>query len=317
MSDAEKRQARQRAMLVAACAGAFVFAGPFVGQRFAVQKSEEAFRADAARLQASLAANQADWREVGSPAAASVGGVRLASYAVAGDPREGLTYNSAPDRNARALAGLAVFTAKRFEIDETQQSELDCLSEAVYYEARSENVRGQMAVAEVIMNRVRDSRFPKTVCGVVFQGQYRETGCQFTFTCDGSLRHKPQGAAWDRARAIALNVSLGLNKPMTNKATHYHTDYVNPYWSAGMVETAEIGSHIFYRFPKTGAEWTKARISLAAEQQSRAAYVPEADVVEVSADDTVIAPAAAPAPPLVTISATPAPAAPAADSRKL
>ena len=112
----------------------------------------------------------------------------------------------------------------------TRHDELDCLSEAVYYEARSEDTIGQMAVAEVVMNRVRDPRFPKTICDVVYQGQYRDTGCQFTFTCDGSLRHKPSGDAWDRAKDVALHVMLGLNTPVTNKATHYHTDYVNPYW---------------------------------------------------------------------------------------
>lgn len=314
MSAAEKRLARQRASLVAVCAAAFVMAGPFIGDRFAVQKSEEAFRADAARLRASLAANRADWREAGAPAAASVGGIRLASYAVATDPREGVTFNTAPDRNARALAGLASFASKRFELDEDQPSELDCLAKAVYFEARSEDVRGQMAVAEVVMNRVKDSRFPKTVCAVVYQGQYRETGCQFTFTCDGSLRHKPAGPAWDRARAVALNVSLGLNKPMTNKATHYHTDYVNPYWSAGLVETAEIGTHIFYRFPKTGPEWTRARLALEADQQSRRAYAPE----EIILPDDLPAEDPASSSPLVSISSdAPEPAVPTGDARAL
>jgi len=314
LSAAEKRLARQRASLVAVCVAACVMAGPFIGERFAVQKSEEAFRADAARLRASLAANRSDWREAGAPAAASVGGIRLASYAVATDPREGVTFNTAPDRNARALAGLAAFASKRFELDEDEPTELDCLAKAVYFEARSEDVRGQMAVAEVIMNRVKDSRFPKTVCAVVYQGQYRDTGCQFTFTCDGSLRHKPAGPAWDRARAVALNVSLGLNKPMTNKATHYHTDYVNPYWSAGMVETAEIGTHIFYRFPKTGPEWTRARLALAADQLSRVAYEPM-DVV-VRPDEA--ADPAPETPALVTISAEPDDAAvPAGDPRVL
>jgi spore germination cell wall hydrolase CwlJ-like protein len=163
-----------------------------------------------------------------------------------------------------AIKGLAEFTAENLGLAAREQAELDCLAEAVYYEARSETVKGQMAVAEVVMNRVRDPNFPKTVCDVVFQGRYRTTGCQFTFTCDGSLRVKPRGEAWDRARAIALHVAMGLSKPITNKATHYHTDYVNPYWSPGLVETATIGTHIFYRFPKTGAEWTKARMALAA-----------------------------------------------------
>ena len=105
---------------------------------------------------------------------------------------------------------------------------------------------------------------------------------------------------------------MGLNKPVTNKATHYHTDYVNPYWSAGLVETAEIGTHIFYRFPKTGAEWSKARIALAAQERNNEpseaelltanATVPENDadrlaaaaLVKISADPADI-PAIVPA----------------------
>ncbi len=165
------------------------------------------------------------------------------------------------------------------------------------------------------MNRVRDPRFPKTVCDVVYQGHYRDTGCQFTFTCDGSLRHTPYGEAWDRAKAVALNVALGLSKPITNKATHYHTDYVNPYWKAGMVETKVIGTHIFYRFPKTSSEWTTARINLEAQEQRNMAA--DADLLAVSTD----APAASDAQPqvaaasLVQISAKPIDAVPQAASR--
>jgi hypothetical protein len=140
-----------------------------------------------------------------------------------------------------------------------------------------------MAVAEVVMNRVRDPRFPKTICEVVYQGQYRNTGCQFTFTCDGSVRHKPAGLAWDRARDIALHVMLGLNTPVTNKATHYHTDYVNPYWAPGLVETATIGTHIFYRFPKTSKEWQDARIALDANRGSESSIIILDD--ELAVDD--------------------------------
>jgi hypothetical protein len=152
---------------------------------------------------------------------------------------------------------------------------------------------------------------------VVFQGQYRNTGCQFTFTCDGSLHHKPSGEAWDRAKAVALHVAMGLNKPVTNKATHYHTDYVNPYWKAGMVETAEIGTHIFYRFPKTGAEWSKARLALAAQN----GVSPDPMIIPVDSDVPISTPVndadklAAAA--LITVSAQPAPALAADDARSL
>jgi hypothetical protein len=267
MSDAEKRQTRQRAAMVGACAAAFAVAGPMIGDRFDIQKTEEAYRADAFALAQSLGgggpqiAQHVSFTNKASPTAL------FQSVSVALDtPSEiGLAAMPLRTRDSMVLKGLANFTAQNLGVVEHEQSEVDCLAEAVYYEARSEDIKGQMAVAEVIMNRVANPHFPKTVCGVVFQGRYRDTGCQFTFTCDGSLRSKPSGGAWDRARAVALHVAMGLNTPVTNNATHYHTDYVNPYWKAGMVETAVLGTHIFYRFPKTGAEWTKARVALAAQ----------------------------------------------------
>jgi spore germination cell wall hydrolase CwlJ-like protein len=132
------------------------------------------------------------------------------------------------------------------QVDARQQ---ECLSQAIYYEARGETQRGQIAVAEVIMNRVRSGYYPGTVCGVVYQGSHRSTGCQFTFTCDGSLNHRPRGRAWDRAQRVATAVMLGYTRPITQGATHYHTHAVNPVWNSGLVETTSIESHVFYRFP--------------------------------------------------------------------
>lgn len=127
--------------------------------------------------------------------------------------------------------------------------EQGCLAQAIYYESRGESAEGQIAVGEVIMNRVRSPAYPKTVCGVVYQGSHRATGCQFTFTCDGSINRRPRGRAWTEAQQIATQIMLGYTRPMTQRATHYHTRAVNPVWSAGLVETTTIGSHIFYRFP--------------------------------------------------------------------
>lgn len=294
MSDAERRQARQRTVVIAASAFAFVAAGPVIAQRFEAQKSEEAYRADAIVLAQSLGA--------GGPAA-----VQHVSFSNKANPTAlfqsvSFTLDQSPDaglaalplraRDSMAIKSLADFTAENLGFAAHEQAELDCLAEAVYYEARSESPKGQMAVAEVVMNRVRDPNFPKTVCGVVFQGRYRTTGCQFTFTCDGSLRSKPRGEAWDRARAVALHVAMGLSKPITNNATHYHTDYVNPYWSPSLVETATIGTHIFYRFPKTGAEWNRTRIALAA---SRGSDQPMTAPVAVAADGTILGPVSQPA----------------------
>ena len=266
MSDVEKRQAQQRAVSLAACAAALTVGGPLIGYRFEVQKSDETYRAEAQELADRLAAGEADWREISAPGDPR-GWMQQVSYDPGAAGPKGIDGLRLRARDDLALVNLASFGARHLDLAEQETSEIDCLAQAVYYEARSEDVRGQVAVAEVVMNRVRDPRFPNTICDVVYQGHYRATGCQFTFTCDGSLRHRPRGAAWDRARDVALHVQLGLNTPVTRDATHYHTDYVNPYWSAGMVETIVVGTHIFYRFPRGGAEWSRARLALDARHE--------------------------------------------------
>ncbi len=279
MSDVEKRQAQQRAFSVAACAAAFAVGGPAISHQVEIQKTDEAYRAGAAKLAMSLSEQRAGKREGSATAsfddtATPVMWKASYSFGPADAPE------TAAARDNRLTSVFGTITSDSLESAEGSKSEFDCLAEAVYYEARSENVRGQLAVAEVVLNRVQDARFPKTICGVVYQGQYRSTGCQFTFTCDGSKRSKPRGPAWERARSIALHVQMGLAKPVTDRATHYHTDYVNPIWSAGLVETTTIGTHIFYRFPKSGAEWARARNALEAERQHRQAY----EAIEVTAD---------------------------------
>jgi hypothetical protein len=277
MSVSDKRQARQRAITIGACAAAFAFGGPFVAQRFGDQKAQEVYLNVAAVLAESIAAdkfappmregmfsNRADASALMLPASYGPEPVDADETPVA-DLIGSLTLRA---RDSLALEGLVTFTLDDLGTFSGADRQLDCLSRAVYYEARSEDTVGQMAVAEVVMNRVRDPRFPKSICDVVYQGQYRDTGCQFTFTCDGAARHKPSGLAWDRAKDIALHVMLGLNTPVTNKATHYHTDYVNPYWAPGLVETATVGTHIFYRFPKTSKEWRNARIALDASRHN-------------------------------------------------
>ncbi len=271
MSDVEMRQTQQRAVTVAACAAAFAVGGPLVGHRFETQHVQEAYTAEAARLASVLEATQGDWRQMASAESNDAGFIKASftNYTET-NAQTGLevALRILPirERDIQSLASLITFQPNSLGAVEQEQTELDCLAQAVYYEARSEGARGQMAVAEVVMNRSHDSRFPNTVCEVVYQGQYRSTGCQFTFTCDGSLRVKPRGEAWDRARAVALHVQLGLNKPVTNGATHYHTNYVDPYWSAGLVETNVVGTHIFYRFPKSGKEWRQAQMALEAQQ---------------------------------------------------
>lgn len=126
---------------------------------------------------------------------------------------------------------------------------LTCLSEALYFEARGETVKGQFAVAEVIMNRVKSSRYPDTVCGVINQGTGRKFACQFTYTCDGRKEVITEKKTYERLRKIAKLMLSDMEKPLTNGATHYHTKSVNPKWSRAFPRTATIGYHHFYREP--------------------------------------------------------------------
>lgn len=125
---------------------------------------------------------------------------------------------------------------------------LECLTAAVYYEARSESEDGQRAVAQVVLNRVRHPAFPKSVCGVVYQGSNRTTGCQFSFTCDGSLNRGREPGAWARAGRIASDALSGYVFTAVGVATHYHTTAIHPWWAGSMARAVTIGAHIFYRW---------------------------------------------------------------------
>jgi hypothetical protein len=125
---------------------------------------------------------------------------------------------------------------------------IDCLTAAIYYEARSEPDSGQRAVAQVVLNRVAHPSYPSTVCGVVYQGSQRRTGCQFSFTCDGSLARKPSQMFWDRARGVALSALGGYVHAPAGLATHYHTVQIYPYWAPSLHYMSTIGAHRFYRF---------------------------------------------------------------------
>jgi hypothetical protein len=107
---------------------------------------------------------------------------------------------------------------------------------------------GQRAVAQVVLNRVRHPAFPKTVCGVVFQGSERTTGCQFTFTCDGAIGRAPVPVLWARARRVAEEALAGQVYAPVGWSTHYHANYVVPYWSGTLAKAANVGRHIFYRW---------------------------------------------------------------------
>lgn len=122
-----------------------------------------------------------------------------------------------------------------------------CLAEALYFEARGETVKGQFAVAEVIMNRVKSARFPGSLCGVINQGTGKKYQCQFTYTCDGHAEVIAEPRAFARVGKIARFVMDGKAPPLTKGATHYHTTAVNPRWARVYTRTAKIGVHLFYR----------------------------------------------------------------------
>ena len=131
---------------------------------------------------------------------------------------------------------------------EDRRRAIRCLTQAIYYEAALEPTEGQEAVAQVILNRVRDPNYPNSVCGVVYEGAERVTGCQFSFTCDGSLAQGPVGWAWTRAARVAERALGGYVADRVGTATHYHANYVYPWWAPTLNKLTQIGAHIFYRW---------------------------------------------------------------------
>lgn len=128
-------------------------------------------------------------------------------------------------------------------------AEWRCLTEALYFEARGETIRGQFAVAEVILNRMSSRRFPNTVCAVINQGTGARYRCQFTYTCDGRPEIISERAAWERVGKVAYLMLQGVPRLLTKGATFYHTTGVSPSWSRQFEQTAQYGVHVFYRRP--------------------------------------------------------------------
>jgi hypothetical protein len=126
-------------------------------------------------------------------------------------------------------------------------AEWQCLTEALYFEARGESVKGQAAVAEVILNRVDSDRFPDTVCGVINQGTGRKYQCQFTYTCDGHPERINEARAFEQVGKVARAMLDGASRRLTEGATHYHTTAVRPRWARTYTHTATVGVHKFYR----------------------------------------------------------------------
>jgi hypothetical protein len=135
-----------------------------------------------------------------------------------------------------------ILAQRRFRL-----AEQDCLARAVYFEARSEPEMGQLAVAKVVLNRVKDPDYPKTICGVIYQGANRSNSCQFSFACDGLSDQPTVRASWNQARKVAAKAMAGDRSiEIMTAATHYHADYVTPKWAASFKRVIKIGHHIFY-----------------------------------------------------------------------
>lgn len=173
---------------------------------------------------------------------------------------------------------------------EYEERERRCLSTAIYFEARGEPVRGQIAVAQVILNRVRSPQFPETICGVVYQGQMQK-GCQFSFACDGHTDMPRNNDQWALAQDIAKQVTSGqVWLPEVGYSTYYHANYVRPGWVNNMSKIDSIGNHIFYK------------------KRNEQPYVVEASAQSTTGTATDALPAATPAVSLVSSSAAPTPA---------
>ena len=131
---------------------------------------------------------------------------------------------------------------------------LRCMTQAVYFEAGFEPLDGQRAVAQAVINRMRHAGYPKSICGVIYEGAARRTGCQFSFTCDGSLQRAISPVVWKNAQIIAKRALSGFVMKDVGSATHYHADYVYPYWAPTLVKVRTVGTHVFYRWTGPSGE---------------------------------------------------------------
>jgi hypothetical protein len=185
-------------------------------------------------------------------ASSSLGG--LHNSQITGFPSVGESFAPAPQPAAARLVLPANPPAPPFRLQARtfaeRQAAIRCLAQAIYFEAGFQPLEGQRAIAQVILNRVRAKQFPDTVCGVVFEGANRRTGCQFSFACDGSLhRRPPTEDEMASAEVVARQALSGYVEQAVGTATHYHSYRVEPYWRDALVKTAQIGDHIFYRSP--------------------------------------------------------------------
>ncbi|WP_225871494.1 cell wall hydrolase [Qipengyuania atrilutea] len=171
--------------------------------------------------------------------------------------------NAGPAARAFAFRGSAL----------NRERAIECMAMAVYYEAASEGVKGQQAVAQVVLNRVAHPAYPAGVCDVVFEGSERVTGCQFSFTCDGSLARKPNKYAWLGALDVAKKAIGGQVFADVGLATHYHTHAVRPHWAPNLRPLGAIGEHRFYRWPGRAGTPAAFTMRYSGLEHDQASYV--------------------------------------------
>lgn len=260
------RVARIRPVTAATVVGALVGLGIGCAYLGGTLARATTVRAQAERIEGATAAGFTD-----EALAAAAGGLDASAlaiarrhdpYTVAGSARrdrqaELLTARLEQLRPSTEVSGLRRASlsdlgasARPFRLDNALDAsrDLECLTQAAYYEARGEGSDGMRAVVQVVLNRARHPAFPNSVCGVVFQGSGRRVGCQFSFTCDGSMRAPVQRAVWNRARDIASAALSGAVYAGVGNATHFHTTGVSPSWRNSLLRVNQVGSHIFYRF---------------------------------------------------------------------
>ncbi len=283
MTDQEQREVFIRGGMIAVCAVTATVSLPVISHQQVSLRAEAEYRAEAERFAQYQDGGLAVRTEAHTPALLDTPWLRTVEYTLKRDTDSSMSRYAMRDRDGAALETLASFRAEQIQRAETIDSEVMCMAQAVYYESAREPLEGQLAVAEVIANRVRDHRYPDTACGVVFQGATRTTGCQFTFTCDGAMQTKPKGENWDRAKRIAAHVMMNLNEDRTGGATHYHATYVDPIWNSGLIQTNQVGLHIFYRFPR-GAEWASVERNFQARKNEVAVRLAALDAEKAGAD---------------------------------
>lgn len=209
-----------------------------LGQSRIAQADTEDKEADEPRI--SIAAI---YPATGAEALDAIAGIAPPSGPVPAAASEQLAYAR---ENAPVTGSFA--TGKALEVSD---KELWCLSTAIYFEARGEAYRGQVGVAQVVLNRVKDHRYPDTICGVVFQNQHRRNACQFSFACDGIPESINDRKSWAQAEDIARRFTDGeLYLTEVGDATHYHATYVRPAWAPRMQKVTQIGLHVFYKFKR-------------------------------------------------------------------